>query len=156
MIKQYIQRMQCAILFTAIIFAVFPVQATADQYLMVRKDKVNIRATPNTNAEILWEVFKGFPLKVISKKNQWSEVIDFEGDKGWIHSSLLANEKRVIVKSTTVNMRSGPGLNYGIVATVKYGVILRPIATQKDWVKVKHEGGTTGWVNQPLIWPSKF
>jgi SH3-like domain-containing protein len=142
--------------FTALLLAVLPTQVARCEYLTVVKDGVNIRSGPSTRKEILWEVFKGFPLKVVEKKGGWSQVMDFEGDKGWIYSPLLSREKRVIVKSNTVNMRKGPGLNYDVVATVKYGVVLKPVGSEREWIKVIHSGGTTGWIHKPLIWPQDF
>lgn len=127
--------------------------ASAGQLLSVKKDGVNVRSGPDTHAEVLWEVFKGFPLEVLDKKGNWSHVIDFEGDKGWIYSPLLSNEHTVIVKVSTANMRIGPGKNYEIVATVKYGVVFQPIGKDGDWIKVKHADGTIGWIYKDLLWP---
>jgi SH3-like domain-containing protein len=155
MIRHHVQRIQYPILLiAALFFVVLPIQAA--EYRTIKKDGVNIRSGPSTKKEILWEVFKGFPLEIVSNRGKWSQIIDFEGDKGWVYSPLLSREKRVIVKSNTVNMRSGPGLNNDIVATVKYGVVLKPLATKKDWVKVKHSGGTSGWIHKPLVWPQNF
>ena len=133
--------------------AVLVPAAIAGQYVSVKKDGVNVRSGPNTKEEILWEVFKSFPLEVLDKKGDWTQVADFEGDKGWIYTPLLSDEHTVIVKVNTANMRIGPGQNYEIVATVKYGVVFKPIGNDGDWVKVKHADGTTGWIHKDLLWP---
>jgi SH3-like domain-containing protein len=125
----------------------------AAQYVSVKNDGVNVRSGPNTNKEILWEVFKGFPMEVVDKKGDWSEVVDFEGDKGWVYSPLLSNTHTVIVKVNTANMRVGPGKSYEVIATVKYGVVFQPIDSDGEWIKVKHEDGTTGWIHKNLLWP---
>jgi len=128
--------------------------ATAAEYVRIKKDGVNIRAGAGTNHEILWEVFKDFPLQVVSRKGEWIQVQDFEGDKGWVFKNLVSRDKRVIVKVNTANMRIGPGKNYELVATVKYGVVFTPIEKDGDWIKVRHEDGTTGWIFKKLLWPS--
>jgi SH3-like domain-containing protein len=130
------------------------VPAPAAEYVSVKKDGVNIRSGPGTNKEVLWEVFKDFPLEVIKHQKDWVQTTDFEGDQGWIHDSLVAKDKRVIVKVNTANMRIGPAQNYEIVATVKYGVVFTPLEKEGDWIKVKHEDGTTGWISGKLLWPS--
>jgi len=127
--------------------------AQAGQFVSVKKDGVNVRSGPNTSDEVLWEVFRGFPLEVLDKKGDWTHVVDFEGDKGWIYTPLLSDEHTVIVKVNTANMRIGPGQNYEIVATVKYGVVFKPIGSDGDWIKVKHADGTTGWIFKDLLWP---
>ncbi|HHK60346.1 MAG TPA: peptide-binding protein [Desulfobacterales bacterium] len=132
----------------------FTTAALAAQYVSVKKDGVNLRAKPSTESEILWELFKGFPLKVLETKGKWAHTVDFEGDKGWIYRPLLADKKTVIVKVGTANMRIGPGKAYEVVATVKYGVVFTPVDREGDWVKVRHADGTTGWIHKNLLWPS--
>ena len=128
--------------------------AGAAEYVIANKDGVNIRSAPNTKAEILWEVFKNFPLQVLKREGQWTQAVDFEGDKGWIYDPLLSKEKMVIVKVDAANMRIGAGTNYEIVATVKYGVVFKPLEKDGEWVKVQHKDGTTGWLHETLIWPN--
>ncbi len=138
----------CAILSLA------PLPALAVEYGSVLKDGVNIRSGPDTKKEVLWELFKGFPLQVVSRQGKWAQVVDFEGDKGWIYTPLLSKEKTVVVKADTANMRFGPGQNYEIVATVKYGVVFTPLEKDGDWVKVRHQDGASGWIFAKLLWPN--
>ncbi|MDG4474609.1 SH3 domain-containing protein [Thiovibrio frasassiensis] len=128
--------------------------AMAEEYVSVVKDGVNIRSGPDTTKEILWTVFKGFPLQVTDQQGNWSKVVDYEGDTGWIASSLLAKEKTLIVKVETANLRVGAGIDYELVASAKHGVVFKPLETEGDWVKVKHADGTTGWVASRLLWPN--
>nr|MBF0223566.1 SH3 domain-containing protein [Desulfobulbaceae bacterium] len=86
--------------------------ALATEYISVKKDGVNIRSGPSTNKEILWEVFKDFPLEVVKRQKDWIEAKDFEGDQGWIYEPLAEKNKRVIVKVNTANLRIGPAQNY--------------------------------------------
>ncbi|MBU2538302.1 MAG: SH3 domain-containing protein, partial [Proteobacteria bacterium] len=108
----------------------FASTAIADEYVSVAKDGVNIRSGPDTTKEILWTVFKGFPLQVTSTQGNWSQIVDFEGDKGWIASSLLSKQKTLIVKVETANLRVGAGTDYEIVASVKQGVVFKPLTTE--------------------------
>ncbi|MDA8164328.1 MAG: SH3 domain-containing protein [Desulfobacteraceae bacterium] len=126
----------------------------AAEYVSVSKDGASIRSAPQAKAEVLWEVFKDFPLQVVAHKGKWIQTVDFEGDKGWISSSLVSKKKMVIVKAKLGNMRLGPGANYETVARVKYGVVFKPVGKKGDWVKVKHADGTTGWLFKDLIWPA--
>jgi len=127
--------------------------ASAAEYMSVSKDGVNIRAGADTKAEILWEVFKDFPLQVLSKDGKWARIKDFEGDSGWIFAPLLSKKQTAIVKVKSANMRSGPGKNYEITATVKYGVVFNLVAQENGWAQLKHEDGTSGWIHASLLWP---
>lgn len=128
--------------------------AFAAEHVSVLKNGANIRSGPDTKKEILWIVFKGFPLQVNARKGKWAQVVDFDGDKGWITTDLLAKEKTLIVKADTANLRVGAGKDYEIVASVKRGVVFKPLTTEGDWVKVKHADGTTGWILSKLLWPN--
>ena len=137
-----------------LIMIVFTLPCFAAEYVSIKKDGVNIRSGPSTSAEILWEVYKDFPLQVIKRSGKWAQTKDFEGDTGWIYSPLLQSQKKLIVKVKTANLRIGPGTNYELGATVKYGVIFTPIDKEGDWIKVSHSDGSTGWIFDNLVWPN--
>lgn len=150
---------QARVVFTGVLilfFSLLSAAAYGEEYVSVSKDGTNIRSGPGTDKEILWEVFKGFPLKVVKKENKWIQVTDFEGDTGWISAPLVTKEATVIVKADTANMRVGAGKNYEIMANVKYGVVFTPVEKEGEWVKVKHDDGTSGWMHYKLLWPEKF
>ena len=128
--------------------------AFAAEHVSVLKNGVNIRSGPDTKKEVLWILFKGYPLQVNARKGKWAQVVDFDGDKGWISVDLLSKEKTLIVKADTANLRVGAGKDYEIVASVKRGVVFKPLTTHGDWVKVKHADGTTGWILGKLLWPN--
>ncbi|MDH4317187.1 MAG: SH3 domain-containing protein [Desulfobulbaceae bacterium] len=123
--------------------------------MSVVKDGVNLRSGPDAKYEILYELPAGYPLKVLEKKNSWFMVSDYQNDRGWIYSSLVSNDRYVIVKASEGNVRSGPGTNYDTIGQVYNDVILKKISSQANWVKVTHPQlpGGSGWVHQSLIWP---
>ncbi len=123
----------------------------------VKGDNVNMRKGPGTNNSIIWAYDKGFPLKVINEKNQWVEVIDFEGDRGWIYRSLLSNAPHVIVKANKgtdnkVNLRSQPSEKGKIIGKASYGVVLSRLEEKNGWLRVEHESGLKGWIKKSLVW----
>jgi SH3-like domain-containing protein len=140
--------------FSLLVLFSYALPCLAAEYASVNKDGVNIRSGPGTKDEVLWEVFKDFPLEIIKREGKWAKTKDFEGDTGWIYSPLLSKNKKVIVKVEVANMRTGPGQNYEPVASVKYGVVFTPIETEGDWLKVVHEDGTKGWIYKKLLWPN--
>ncbi|MDF1614616.1 SH3 domain-containing protein [Desulfurivibrio dismutans] len=141
------------IIMVAALLLAMPAPAWAE-YVSVQRDKINIRSGPGTDHEILWEVFRDFPLKIVARQGDWAQIVDFEDDRGWIYTPLLDNEKRVIVRVDTANLRVGPGTNYEVKATVRYGVVFEPIERRQDWIKLQHSDGTTGWMSTNLVWPS--
>ncbi|MBI5557334.1 MAG: SH3 domain-containing protein [Deltaproteobacteria bacterium] len=125
----------------------------AAEYASVSKDGVNIRSGPANNAEVYWEVFKDFPLKVLQRKEQWAQIEDFEGDTGWVYAPLLNDKKTVIIKVKKANIRVGAGENYEVSASALYGVVFTPEKTEGEWIYISHSDGTKGWIHKSLIWP---
>lgn len=139
---------------TVAVFLSLVFTCQAAQFLTVSKDNVNVRKGPSTQNPVVMELFEGWPLKVMSQKGEWYEIVDYENDKGWIHSTLVRKNDTVIVNvNKTGNMRSGPGKNNSVVAEVERGVVLKKLGSEGKWVKVKHSQGTVGWIYQTLLWP---
>lgn len=128
--------------------------AQAADYVSIKGDNINVRTGPGTNYQISMELFKGYPLKVVSRQGDWLKIIDFENDNGWIHSSLVESGTTVIINGTnSVNMRAEPSTNSSIIATVDRGVVLTRLETKGKWLKLKHSSGLIGWIYKPLVWP---
>ncbi len=122
-------------------------------YVTVKNDDVNVRSGPSTDSPVKMEVFKGYPFQVMSKEGNWLKVTDFEGDTGWIHESLVSNGDTVIVNSNKVNMRESTSTKSAVIAEVERGVVFTQIGKEGDWIKVRHSGGTVGWIYSKLVWP---
>ena len=126
----------------------------AAEYVSVKKDGVNIRSGPSTNNNVIWQVFESYPLEVLKRKGKWANVVDFEGDQGWIYDTLISSKKTVIVNVDTANMRSGPTTDNPIIATVKKGVVFEALERNDDWIKVRYKNEITGWMHNSLLWPA--
>ena len=148
------RRQAIAVLAALLLVMISGVSVQGAEYASVMKDGVNIRAGASEKDEILWEVFKDFPLQVLQRQGDWTQIKDFEGDTGWIFSALLAKKQTVIVKVQVANLRSGPGQNYEPVATVKSGVVFDLLKREGDWLQLRHADGTNGWIFSTLVWPN--
>ena len=122
------------------------------QRVSVKADVANIRSGPNTSDAVIWQVEKYHPLEVVQKQGSWILFKDFEGDRGWIHNSLIADTKTVIVKSDKCNVRSGPGTEHDIRFTVDKGVPFNVLDEKGDWIHLVHADGDQGWIHRSLVW----
>lgn len=127
------------------------------QMTTVKADKVNSRKGPGTKYSIKWEYGEGMPLKILQLNKNWVKVKDFENDTGWIHKSLVHYKPHVIVKANKnkkkkVNIRKGPSTKNPIVGEAYYGVVFETLDQKFGWIKVKHQTGLIGWVNEQLLW----
>lgn len=58
---------------------------------VIKKDKTNLRQGPGTNfPKVEWSpIEKYFSMKVLEIRGSWVHIIDSEGDKAWVHRTLV-------------------------------------------------------------------
>ena len=140
-------------LFLAVVFVLCLAGVAHAKMVSVTGEMVNMRSGPGKNYSVVWELGKGYPLKIVTKKGNWLKVTDFENDTGWVHKSLVGRTPYLVVKKKIVNVRSGPGKKNKIVRQAQKGVVFRTLEKKGSWVKVKHEEEkVTGWVLRSLLW----
>jgi SH3-like domain-containing protein len=126
--------------------------AYAGERLAVSVSIANVRSGPGTNYDILWQVNKYYPITVIKKVGSWLRFIDFEGDKGWLKSTLVHKISSVITTKEDCNIRSGPGTKYSIVFKAERGVAFKVLKRKDSWIQVQHADGDKGWIYKSLVW----
>ncbi|HEY9094225.1 MAG TPA: SH3 domain-containing protein [Hydrogenophaga sp.] len=126
--------------------------AMAQSMVSVKGSTVNMRTRPTTASEIMWELKRGYPLKVLKRQGRWLQVTDFEGDRGWVARSLTGRTPYFVVKSKIANMRSGPGTKNRIVGKAQYGDLMRTLGKRSGWAHVQNADGKKGWISQKLLW----
>jgi SH3-like domain-containing protein len=57
--------------------------------VITKGEKCNVRSGPGTGYKVLFAVEKGIPFSVLQRRKKWVYVRHADGDKGWIHQSLL-------------------------------------------------------------------
>ena len=120
--------------------------------LAVSAPVANIRSGPGTKHNVLWKVEKYFPLRIIEKSGEWYHFEDFEGDKGWVHRSLVRKISAVITKNDACNIRSGPGTSNKIIFTVEKGIPFKVLKRKGSWIQIEHADGDKGWIHKSLVW----
>jgi SH3-like domain-containing protein len=127
--------------------------ATASaERLAVSAPVANIRSGPGTSHDVLWKVEKYFPIRIIEKSGEWYHFEDFEGDKGWVHQSLVKKIPAVVTKNDACNIRSGPGTSHEIKFTVEKGIPFKVLKQEGSWIHIEHADGDEGWIHKSLVW----
>lgn len=138
--------------FIALAVAATATGTIARDMVAIDRPEVNMRSGAGTQHEAMWVLSKGYPLEVLQRKGKWLQVRDFENDKGWVYRSLTGNKRHHVVKVNTLNIRSGPSTSTKIVGRAVRGEILTTRTRKGDWVKIRQDGGITGWVARRLVW----
>jgi SH3-like domain-containing protein len=145
-------RRGCAALMLTGMAAALPTSVYAQEFLSIKGNTVNVRAKPNTQADVAWELISGYPVQVMEVQDDWVKVKDFEGPLGWVHKPRTSSEPHYLVKSETVNLREGPSTTHGVVTKLKKYDIVKTVDKQGEWVKIKTSEGQEGWMLEKLAW----
>ena len=57
--------------------------------VITNKENCNVRSGPGTKFKVLFANEKGIPFKILKLKGNWINIQHADGDKGWIHKSLV-------------------------------------------------------------------
>jgi len=56
---------------------------------IVAVQMANVRKGPGMGFEVVWELDRGYPLRVVDRREEWVKVADQDDVLGWVHESLL-------------------------------------------------------------------
>ena len=135
-----------------------PAPAPASTNLMTTTANLYMRTGPGGGYKSIRIIPKGSQVSVISSSNGWYEV-SYGGSTGWSSGAYLKNvvtsapapaptAPAVSYRRTTanLNMRSGVGTSYGILATIPSGTTVPVSGSNGGWYQVSYNG-KTGWAS---------
>ena len=125
--------------------------ATAETFLSLKKNKVNVRYGPSFDSDVKYVYKKiNLPLKQIDKKENFRRIIDMKNNSGWIHVSQLKNNNSVISTDLKILFKK-PSSFAKPIAQLKKGRLLTIKECKKKWCSVE-TGKFTGWVDKENLW----
>lgn len=65
--------------------------------------------------------------------------------------TAAAETKKAVIAVDGLNIRSGPGLSYSVIASVKKGAVYSITDQKKDWYQIQLSGKNKGWVASWLV-----
>ena len=123
------------------------------RFASLASDEVNMRTGPGSQYPIRWVYRRrGLPVKIVDESDQWRQVVDPEGERGWIHSSLLSRRHTVLVVGEGVaEMKRSPAADARTLLRIEPGVIVELVDCEGDWCLVDLEGDR-GWLRRQRLW----
>ena len=116
--------------------------SAASQEGTITVQRLNIRVKPG-NSAVVGAFKKGDKITVQEVKNGWCRIALPKDASVWVASKFVKDGK--VIKS--VNLRSGPGLNYGSFGIVEVGQTVTILDNKnKDWLKIEPLPNISGWV----------
>jgi len=122
------------------------------RFMTLSADKVNVRTGPGQRYPIRI-VFKkeGLPVEIVKEFDVWYQIQSKDGDKGWVHKSLLSNKRAVIIIGSTRALFKKPKAGAMPVVKLEPDVIADLDRCDKKWCYLK-TAGYKGWLEKKNIW----
>lgn len=124
------------------------------RFVRVKVETANMREGPGTGYPLLWQVVENFPLKVVSRRQNWLKTVDFLGDEAWIYAPLTDGRPAVVVEVDVANVRSGPGTSHPVRFQVEWGSAFRVLDRRGKWLQIEDTDAGRGWIHGALVWGS--
>ena len=124
---------------------------TQENYLSLKKNKVNVRYGPSFDSDIKYVYKKiNLPVKQIDKKENFRRIIDLKNNSGWIHISQLKRNNSVITTGDKILFKK-PTSFAKPIAQIKKGRLLIIKKCEENWCKITTED-FEGWIKTTDIW----
>jgi len=123
---------------------------------VISDSAVRLRKGAGTSTDIITEMSKGVPVKVLGWKDGWYKV-EYNGKKGYVSDELIkvyptadSLKGYAVVDTDALNMRSKASTDGKIVKVLDEGDVLTLQGFQNGWFKVKYDG-KTGYVSGDYV-----
>ena len=123
------------------------------RYVSLKSNEANLRVGSSKNYPIiLTYISKNLPLKVLDEYHVWRNVVDIEGNEGWIHKSLIKGDRYAIVNqpySNSVQLLSKPAGK--IKGKIGKNNIVKIKTCLVEWCLIEFDN-KNGWINNSNLW----
>ena len=141
------------LIFLLLFLLFFNSEINADEFLSLKKNKVNVRYGPSFESPVKFVYKKiNLPIKQIDKKENWRRIIDLKNNSGWIHWSQLKKINSIIPLEDKILFKK-PSNYSKPLALIKKGRVLVLKNCDGVWCKVKSKN-FKGWIKNNNIWGS--
>ena len=138
------------------------VQEPAKVYGTINGDYVNVRSGPGLNYNVITMMNWGDRVEVLGNTEEWYNILLSDGSKGWVYGNyIVVNQTNVAaqepakvygtISANSVNIRSGPGLNYNVITMMNWGDRVEILGNTEEWYNILLSDGSEGWVFHELI-----
>ncbi len=123
------------------------------RFVSLKSDEVNVRTGPGTRYPISWVYRRAeMPVEVIEEFDMWRKIRDVEGTTGWVHKTMLAGKRNIIIKGKTARIvRIDHEKDAKPLLKVEPSVVARLVECNKQWCRIQ-VSGRKGWIEKAVIW----
>ena len=119
--------------------------ARAETRMQVAAGSTPIYAQASASGQQVGNATAGEILFVARVEGDWAAISPPDRLDLWLNKDFIEGN-RVVAKS--IQIRSGPGVEYGVVGTLERGAPVMPRGESGDWCKIAPPSSTTLWVKK--------
>ena len=119
--------------------------ARGDSRMQVSVGSTPIFAQASADAQKVGNATSGEILFVSRVEGDWAAISPPDRLDLWLNKDFIEGN-RVVAKS--IQIRSGPGIQYGVVGSLERGAPVMPRGEEGDWCKIAPPSSTTLWVKK--------
>ena len=116
---------------------------------------LNVRTQPSTASPTAASLKKGSYLTLHSRSGDWWKVEYDKGRFGYCHANYITvvqgTAVSVNIRSGSLNVRSGPGTQYGKAASLYAGETVLLLSADGGWSRILYHGTKTGYVSSQYL-----
>ena len=116
---------------------------------------LNVRTRPSTGSPTAASLKRGSYITLHSRSGSWWKVEYDKGKTGYCHADYITvvqgTAASVNIRSGSLNVRSGPGTQYGKTASLYAGENVLLLSTSGGWSRILYHGTKTGYVSAQYL-----
>ena len=133
-----------------------------DVYAVCNTAALNVRSGPATTYQVVAGLKLGSRVKVLNRLNGWAQI---DSPAGWCSEIYLTFDQAptptptptptpaptytyAICNTSALNVRSGPGISFPIVAGITYGQRVKILSRKDGWAQID---SPAGWCNESYL-----
>ncbi len=122
------------------------------RFASVRAGEAKLRTGPGLRYPAEWVYrFRDMPIEIVEEFEAWRKVRDWEGTEGWMHQSLLAGRRTVLVMAQETILRRAPRSEAPGVARLQRGVLAELETCRDGWCALS-ASGFQGWAPRTALY----
>lgn len=141
-----------------LLLAAFSLTATAEETATIKASRVNVRGQARLASEVVTQLKKGESITILEEiaapnakpgePAAWLRIKLPANTPVWVNAGFVSNN---VVTVKKLNVRSGPGENYSVLARLEKGAEVKVIRTVNDWTEIEPPAGAYAFIGSELV-----
>ncbi|MDR2007613.1 MAG: SH3 domain-containing protein [Alphaproteobacteria bacterium] len=134
------------------------VEQKTPTFVSLKFAQTNLRTGPSTDYPIIYTYNQPqMPLKIMDSHEDWYQIMDIYGQKGWLYKNLVNTQRfAIVVAKSNIYLNTGKNKILAIIGEFNIVKILS-CDTQLNLCKIEFSAGNNnapfvGYINQDNLW----